>query len=48
MRQETSRWCASDHVMRWIVAAALDQPFGPVAHDRQRQAQEAQDGGGER
>jgi len=34
--------------MRRIVGAPLDQSLGPVTHDGQRQAQEAQHGGGER
>lgn len=48
VRQEASGRRAGDHVMRRVVHASLDQPLGPVAHDRQRQAQETQHRGGER
>lgn len=47
MRQETSGRSAGDHVARGLVAAAFQQPFGPVAHDGQGQAEETQDGGRE-
>lgn len=49
VRQKASGRCARDHVVCGIVtaAAALDQPFRPVAHDRQGQAQETQYGGRE-
>lgn len=48
MREETSRRRGRDHVMSRIIGAPLDQPLGPVTHDGERQAQETQDGGGER
>lgn len=47
VRQETSGRGAGDHVARGLVAAAFQQPLGPVAHDGQGEAEETQHGGRE-